>query len=104
MNPVDPHLFVIFGATGDLTKRKLIPSIFRVLTEDGALAAHNLLGVSRSELSDQDFRDLTNASLHAAGYDGALVEEWCQERVFYESTPKGSTDLTDLKARRAAID
>ena len=35
MNPVDPHLFVIFGATGDLTSRKLIPSIFRVLTEDG---------------------------------------------------------------------
>jgi len=104
MNPVDPHLFVIFGATGDLTKRKLIPSIFRVLTEDGALAAHNLLGVSRSELSDQDFRDLTNKSLHTAGYDGALVEEWCQERVFYETTPQGSTNLEDLKARIEKIE
>ncbi len=104
MNPVDPHLFVIFGATGDLTKRKLIPSIFRVLTEDGALAAHNLLGVSRTDLSDQEFRDLTNAALHDAGHDGALVEEWCKDRVFYEPTPKSSTDFADLKARIEKIE
>ena len=64
VDPVDPHLFVIFGATGDLTRRKLIPSIFRVMTEDGVASAHNLLGVSRRDWSDDDFRQFTNETLH----------------------------------------
>lgn len=104
MQPVEPHLFIIFGATGDLTERKLIPSIFRVMTEDGVAAAHNLLGVSRSDWSDEDFRKFANDALHAAGNDGALVEEWCKQRVFYESTPSGSTDLSGLKKRIEAIE
>jgi glucose-6-phosphate 1-dehydrogenase len=104
LDPVEPHLFVIFGATGDLTGRKLIPSIFRVLTEDGVAAAHNLLGVSRTEWTDADFRDFTNQSLHDAGYDGALVEEWCDQRVFYEPTPRGTTDLEGLKRRIEQIE
>ena len=104
MDPVDPHLFVIFGATGDLTRRKLIPSIFRVMTEDGVASAHNLLGVSRSDWSDDEFRQYTNESLHAAGYDGSLVEEWCQERVFYHQTERGATDLDSLKDRIEAIE
>ncbi len=104
MQPVEPHLFVIFGATGDLTSRKLIPSIYRVLTEDGVTAAHNLLGVSRSEISDDDFRQQTNEALHKAGYDGSAVEDWCQRRVFYEATPAGTTDFENLRARIEQIE
>ena len=104
LDPVEPHLFVIFGATGNLTGRKLIPSIFRVLTEYGVAAAHNLLGVSRTEWSDEDFRKFTNESLHNAGYDGALVEEWCEQRVFYQPTPRGTTDLEALKKRIEQIE
>ncbi len=104
MDPVDPHLFVIFGATGDLTRRKLIPSIFRVLTEDGAAAAHNLLGVSRSPWSDHEFREYTNRALHEAGYDGSLVEEWCRERVFYHQMERGATDLDSLRDRIETIE
>ncbi|MDH3308250.1 MAG: glucose-6-phosphate dehydrogenase [Acidimicrobiia bacterium] len=104
MDPVEPHLFVIFGATGDLTGRKLIPSIFRVLTEDGVAAAHNLLGVARTNWSDDDFRQYTNESLHGAGYDGSLVEEWCRERVFYHPTPGDSTDLESLRERIESIE
>ena len=99
MSPVDRHLFVIFGATGDLTRRKLIPSIFRVLTEDGALDAHNLLGVSRSDWDDAKFRVYANDALHEAGHDGSLVENWCETSVFYESTPEGVPNLDALKTR-----
>ena len=104
MDPVDPHLFVIFGATGDLTRRKLIPSIFRVMTEDGVASAHNLLGVSRSDWSDDEFRQYTNDSLHTAGYDGSLVEEWCRERVFYHQTKRDATDLDSLRERIEEIE
>ena len=99
MDPVDPHLFVILGATGDLTSRKLIPAIFRVMTEDGVASAHNLLGVSRTDWSDDEFRQYTNDSLHSAGYDGSLVEEWCREQVFYHKTKRGATDLDSLRER-----
>ncbi len=54
-NP-EPCLLVIFGASGDLTKRKLIPALFE-LYRQGQLPEHfAVMGVSRSPLSDDDFR------------------------------------------------
>ena len=51
-----PTAVVIFGASGDLTARKLIPAFYH-LYEGGYLPENfALLGVSRTELSDDDFR------------------------------------------------
>lgn len=53
---MEAHIFVIFGASGDLTARKLIPAFF-FLHEHGFLPEKfAILGVSRSNLSDEDFR------------------------------------------------
>lgn len=50
------HIFVIFGASGDLTVRKLIPAVFE-LFDGGYLPKHfALLGVSRTKFSDDEFR------------------------------------------------
>ncbi|RME94784.1 MAG: glucose-6-phosphate dehydrogenase [Bacteroidetes bacterium] len=50
------HIFVIFGASGDLTARKLIPAIYD-LYQGGYLPDHfALLGVSRTNFNDEDFR------------------------------------------------
>ncbi len=47
---------VIFGASGDLTFRKLIPALYN-LYKIGRLGEHfSVLGVSRSELTDESFR------------------------------------------------
>lgn len=56
MNKPDDHIFVIFGASGDLTKRKLIPSIYSLFVQDLLPENFALLGVSRTKLSDDDFR------------------------------------------------
>jgi glucose-6-phosphate 1-dehydrogenase len=54
--PVHPTALVIFGATGDLARRKLLPAVYN-LAHDGALPERfELVGTSRSELSDLDFR------------------------------------------------
>jgi glucose-6-phosphate 1-dehydrogenase len=54
--PVHPTTLVIFGATGDLARRKLLPALYN-LAHDGSLPERfNLIGVSRSEKSDDDFR------------------------------------------------
>ena len=49
-------LLVIFGASGDLTKRKLIPSLFHLFVEGRLPERFAVLGVSRSEMSDEAFR------------------------------------------------
>src|SRR3954468_23173654 len=55
--PVHPTTMVIFGATGDLAKRKLLPALYN-LPHEGALPERfNLIGVSRGELSDEQFQE-----------------------------------------------
>lgn len=56
MNKIPNQLLIIFGASGDLTARKLIPALFN-LHKDGHLPEHFLvLGASRSGWSDTEFR------------------------------------------------
>ena len=54
--PVAPTSLVIFGATGDLARRKLLPALYN-LAHDGALPGRfHLVGVSRKEKAHEDFR------------------------------------------------
>jgi glucose-6-phosphate 1-dehydrogenase len=55
--PVAPASLVIFGATGDLARRKLLPALYN-LAHDGVLPGHfHVVGVARRERSDEDFAD-----------------------------------------------
>ena len=55
--PVAPTTLVIFGATGDLARRKLLPALYN-LAHDGALPERfHLVGVSRKEKEHEDYRD-----------------------------------------------
>src|ERR1700759_3736846 len=54
--PVPPTSLVIFGATGDLARRKLLPALYN-LAHDGALPERFfLVGVARKEKQDEDYR------------------------------------------------
>src|SRR6201747_2427680 len=54
--PVHPTTMVIFGASGDLAKRKLLPAIYNLAHEGALPEQFNLIGVSRGDQSDDDFR------------------------------------------------
>jgi glucose-6-phosphate 1-dehydrogenase len=54
---VPPCAIVIFGANGDLTKRKLIPALYRLSYDRRLPASWAVLGNSRTEMSDDAFRD-----------------------------------------------
>ncbi|MDH3500470.1 MAG: glucose-6-phosphate dehydrogenase [Acidimicrobiia bacterium] len=98
----DRHLFVIFGGSGDLTRRKLIPSLYRIITENGVADRSALLGVSPTEMSDADFRALVEDSLTAAGMSGDAVADWCS-RIFFQTV--GREDSFDtLRERIEAIE
>jgi len=54
--PGDPCVMVIFGVTGDLTKRKLFPALYNLARQDQLSREFAVVGVSRSPLSDEEFR------------------------------------------------
>src|ERR671921_182540 len=61
--PVHPTTLVIFGATGDLAKRKLLPAIYNLAHEGALPERFNLIGVSRSDMSDEEYRELARESV-----------------------------------------
>src|SRR6185503_13646525 len=61
--PVHPTTMVIFGATGDLSKRKLLPAIYNLAHEGALPERFNLIGSSRSEMTDEQFRDMAIESI-----------------------------------------
>src|SRR4051794_11992147 len=54
--PCDPCSVVIFGAAGDLTKRKLIPALYNLSTYGLLSPNSSMVGVARRPLKDEDFR------------------------------------------------
>jgi glucose-6-phosphate 1-dehydrogenase len=76
---------VIFGATGDLAARMLLPSLY-FLERDGLLPADlKIIGSSRAEMDDQAFADLTHRAIQprAGGYFEPAVWERLRSRLSY---------------------
>jgi glucose-6-phosphate 1-dehydrogenase len=55
--PVPGTTLVIFGATGDLARRKLLPALYNLAHEGALPDRFNLVGISRREQSDEEFRE-----------------------------------------------
>lgn len=74
----DPCSLVIFGVTGDLTHRKLIPAVYDLACHDVLPAGTTLVGYGRQDLSDDDFRALMQGAIDdhfgAEAVDGRLCE------------------------------
>jgi glucose-6-phosphate 1-dehydrogenase len=61
--PVPNTTLTIFGATGDLARRKLLPAIYN-LAHDGVLPEHfYLIGIARGQQSDEEFRDFAREAI-----------------------------------------
>ena len=56
----DPTVFVIFGAGGDLTWRKLIPALYNLHVDGWLPEQWMVLGLDRGEMSEDKFRDHLN--------------------------------------------
>jgi glucose-6-phosphate 1-dehydrogenase len=56
VRPADPCCFVIFGASGDLTHRLLVPALYNLAAAGALPDAFSVIGVARAEMSDDAFR------------------------------------------------
>src|SRR5206468_4770454 len=54
----DPCVMVIFGATGDLMKRKLLPALYNLAKDDFLPHKFAVIGVGRQEMSSEEFRKM----------------------------------------------
>ena len=75
--PVPATTLTIFGVTGDLAHRKLLPALYNLAHEGALPERFNLIGVARREMSDEEFRDgraktaIEKFSRRETGRDGA---------------------------------
>jgi len=72
---VPPQAIVIFGATGDLARRKLLPGLLR-LFQAGLMPEFRIIGVSMEEISDARFRAIAEAACREHARHAFGGEEW----------------------------
>src|SRR5436305_14694559 len=65
-----PAVLVVFGASGDLTSRKLMPAVERLALRRLLPAGFSVVGVARTEMDDDDFRERMRAVVEEAGGGG----------------------------------
>jgi len=100
-------IIVIFGASGDLTKRKLIPSLFDLFRKDLMPRNFAILGIGRSDYDDQSFREKVTISIKIFAKSKPVNQKNLRDflkHVFYEMMDSNNSEeyeqlknrLTDL--------
>jgi glucose-6-phosphate 1-dehydrogenase len=102
--PIRPTTMTIFGATGDLAKRKLLPAFYNLAHEGALPERFNLIGVSRSEMSHEEYQKQARESIEqfSRREPDAKVLDALLENVRYVSGTFDEPDLYDRLGKQAA--
>ncbi len=91
----EPCTVVIFGASGDLTKRKLVPALYRLVQERLLPAEFSIVGLARTEMGDDEFREKMKEAV-AEFSEAKQVEEevWNSfaQGLYYVTADIGNSD------------
>jgi glucose-6-phosphate 1-dehydrogenase len=95
-----PLTLVIFGASGDLTSRKLVPSLYRLDVKKRLPPELRIVGVARSPLGDEGFRQRLQegARAHAGNFDAAAWDAFAKRLAYVaadSAKPGGLVPLAD---------
>ncbi len=95
---------VIFGATGDLNHRKLIPALYNLAHDNYLPSKFVIMGVSRTKLSDQQFRDSLYDAVKNHSRRPVSPEEWAEfsKNVFYQ--PLDATNVADFGVLKSRLE
>ncbi len=80
-----PCSVVIFGASGDLTFRKLVPALYNIAVDGDLPSAVSIVGFARREKSDEQFRTELEEALRKYSRQGLNEQIWAdlRPRIFY---------------------
>ena len=93
---IEPHVILLFGATGDLAARKLLPGLLH-LSITGMMPEYRIVGSSTSNLSDEDFRHLARHACDQYTTDKISLLQWAnfERRLSFCSTSAGPEALAE---------
>ena len=93
---IEPHVIILFGATGDLAARKLLPGLLH-LAMNGMMPDYRIVGSSTSTLSDEEFRHLARHAVDQFSTDKISLLQWAnfEKRLSFCSTSAGAEALAD---------
>ena len=91
----DPCIMVIFGAAGDLTRRKLIPALYNLAKAELLSHEFAILGVAHNPMSDDDFRRKLTDEIKSMRADEVDREiwEWFDQRLYYITGDFGDKNI-----------
>ena len=93
--PVEPFDIVIFGGTGDLSRRKLLPALYHRWLDGQVPETSQIIGVARSDLDNDAYREMAKEACEKASGDSWSESEWTK---FADLISYITMDATDLDA------
>ncbi len=102
----DPCTLVIFGASGDLTRRKLAPAIWHLEQQGRLPDSFALVGVARRDMDDESFREHTREALDefVGQLDAELLNTFLDKLYYVRGEPNDPATYTALRQRLETID
>ena len=101
--PVEPFDLVIFGGTGDLAKRKILPGLYRRFWAGQVPAESCIVGAARADLDDAGFRDIARQAIAefvaADKRDDRMIEEFLSRLSYVSIDAKGTGGWAELKTK-----
>lgn len=107
-----PVLLVVFGASGDLAQRKLIPALYNLAYQNLLPPNFTILGYARTKYTDEEFRKLAREGVEKYGDYGVdeHIWHWFSQGLFYQTGAYDELDsfkkladrVTKLEAKRPA--
>ena len=108
MKKPENHILVIFGASGDLTYRKLIPAVYDLHKTNLLPDKFAVLGASRTKLSDDKFREKMKDGIKKySNYkddDGKIIDEFLKHLSYISVDTEKHEDFKKLKENLEKLD
>jgi glucose-6-phosphate 1-dehydrogenase len=102
----DPYVLVIFGASGDLTKRKLLPALFHLFQANLLPSQFAIVGVARRSLGDEFVRDMRQGIIQFGGAEATdpRLDEFAKHIGYCALNFDDPASYAGLKAKLERID
>lgn len=101
-------IMVIFGASGDLTRRKLMPALYLLYKLKKLPENFAVLGVARTQYTDEEYRERINLQLHrflkADDVDESLISSFVNLLHYFSMDPANPNDYLHLQPKLLELD
>ncbi|NUB43014.1 glucose-6-phosphate dehydrogenase [Fertoebacter nigrum] len=99
--PVEPFDLVVFGGTGDLARRKILPGLYRRFLGGQMPPESRIIGAARSEMTEDEFRAMARAAIaefvSADKRDAAMIDQFISLISYVAIDAKGDGGWATLK-------